>query len=460
MSSTKRDDRFFLVDCNSFYVSCERVFNPRLARKPVVVLSNNDGCVIARSHEAKQVGIPMGAPAFQYETLFREKGVFVYSSNYTLYGDMSHRVMQVLSQFSDRLQIYSIDEAFLLSNEEDPLKLAREIRARVLKWTGIPVSIGIGHTKTLAKVANHVAKKNPNLEGVFSLETESEIDQILSTIALDDIWGIGRRLSTRLKGLGILTPLQFKNASSDWIKRRFSVTLLKTALELSGISCLSLEEEEAPRKSITCSRSFGRTVFEKEILCEALASYTAKAAEKLRKNHALAGYLTVFLNTSPFAPEPYANSASLSLAEPTDYTPHLITQAKRCLHALYRPGYEYKKTGVIFTDLSSKDAFQRDLFSTPSSHRADTMAILDQINAKFGKHTLCFAAEGRRKASWQIQRRLLSAPFTTNWNQLLKVSAYTIREKQKCVAKPMQSNMKLFSRKGMSDRSLRNPIDR
>ncbi len=421
MSSTKHNELFFLVDCNSFYVSCERIFNPALLKKPVVVLSNNDGCVVARSSEAKRLGIPMGAPAFQYQKLFDEKNVFVYSSNYTLYGDMSQRVMQVLEQFSPKIEIYSIDEAFLAIADDDPLAIAREIRSRVLQWTGIPVSVGIGTTKTLAKVANHIAKKDETTKGAFYLHGEREIDRVLSRFPLDDIWGIGRRLSRRLKGLGILTPLQFKNTNSQWIRKNFSVTLLKTALELSGISCLHLEEVYAPRKSITCSRSFNAVVTDLKQLEEAISNYTASAAKKLREQKSLANYLTVFLTTSPFIANPYANSATLSLPEASDYTPHLIAKAKCGLQSLFRMGYEYKKVGVIFTDLSPKTCYQRDLFFDASPSYDKAMQVLDQINNSFGKTALQFAAEGLEKR-WKMRRSRTSSHFTTNWQQLLNVN--------------------------------------
>lgn len=420
MSSTKRDEWFFLIDCNAFYVSCERVFNPILAKKPVVVLSNNDGCVIARSKEAKQLGIPMGAPAFQYQKLFEEKNVFVYSSNYTLYGDMSQRVTSILDQFSPCVETYSIDEAFLIINTEDPLSLAKKIRKRILQWTGIPVSVGVSTTKTLAKVANHLAKKNEMHQGVFWLHGERMIDQTLAKFPLGDIWGIGRKLSSRLKEQGIHTPYQFKNASDTWIRGLYSVTLVKTALELRGIPCLQLEEDYGPSKSITCSRSFGKWVSALAQLQEALSHYTATAAEKLRAQESATSYITVFLTTSSFIKTPYANSATLCLPEPTDYTPRLITAAKFCLQSIFRPGYEYKKVGVIFTGLVPKTEFQRDLFSSFSPSQDKVMDILDEINAVFGKPALQFAAEGLEK-NWRMRRCLTSHKFTTSWKELLTI---------------------------------------
>ncbi|MDN3506724.1 MAG: Y-family DNA polymerase [Simkaniaceae bacterium] len=414
MSSTKPNECFFLIDCNSFFVSCERVFNPKLWKRPVVVLSNNDGCVVARSREAKALGIPMGAPAFKYDKLFNQQGVFVYSSNYTLYGDMSHRVMQVLEQFSSEMEVYSIDEAFLIVDDTDPITLAREIRRRVYRWTGIPVSVGIGKTKTLAKVANHIAKKKQEHKGVFLFES----DQDLARFPLEDIWGIGRRLAPRLKGRGILTPLQLKMAPNEWIRKHFSVTLLKTVLELRGTPCLKLEEVYAKKKSITCSRSFGTPITELKELEEAASSYIARAAEKLRRQGSLAEHLTVYLCTSFFIENPYSNSASASFPLATDYTPDLITAAKSLLKAIYRPGYAYKKVGVIFNDLSN--SCQQDLFCKRGPFHTKSMQVLDQINASYGKTTLQFAAEGIEKP-WKMRREQTSSHFTTNWDQLLSI---------------------------------------
>ncbi len=420
MSSTKRDEHLFLIDCNSFFVSCERVFNPKLWGKPVVVLSSNDGCVVARSKEAKKLGIPMGAPAFEYDKLFKDRGVFVYSSNFTLYGDISQRVMQVLQQFSADFEIYSIDEAFLSIATDDPLSLAQKIRQTVLRWTGIPVSVGIAPTKTLAKVANHIAKKDEKQNGVYLLEDPKLIDETLAHFPLDDIWGIGRNLSRRLREHAIFTPLQFKNSPDSWIQKRFSVVLLKTALELRGISCLPLDEVEAPNKSITCSRSFGTPVTTLPQLQEAISNYTARAAEKLRQQGLCARYLTVYLTTSPFIENRYSNSATLSLPEPTDYTPDLISVSKKGLESIFLPGYSYKKVGVILNDLSLKSFHQPDLFhSSPDRSRA--MEVLDQINEAYGRNALQFAAEGIEKP-WKMRRSHTSARFTTHWDELLTIN--------------------------------------
>jgi len=412
-----RAKQIFLVDCNSFYVSCERVFDPKLWGKPTVVLSNNDGCVIARSQEAKDLGIPMGAPAYQYKELFEAKSVFVYSSNYTLYGDLSHRVMQVLEQFTPQLEIYSIDEAFLAIETDEPLKMAHSIRDTVLRWTQIPVSVGIGPTKTLAKVANRMAKKGA---GVFSLETEKEIDQTLKTLPPDTVWGIGRRLNDHLTKLGITNALQLKQADSEWIRRRFSTTLLKTVLELQGHSCLPLDEVREKKKSITCSRSFGNDVTQLSEIEEALSHYASRVGEKLRRQGSVTNSLTVFLSTSPFIENRYGKSTHITLAHPTDLTPDLIRESKRALSTLFRKGYRYKKVGLIATDLTDKGSFQRDLFSSLSPAQEKTMALIDTINAKYKKGAISFAAEGTAKR-WQMQRQFTSQRYTTHWDELLTI---------------------------------------
>ncbi|HSX12713.1 MAG TPA: Y-family DNA polymerase, partial [Rhabdochlamydiaceae bacterium] len=346
MSSAK-PSFFFLIDCNAFFVSCEKLFNPGLSQKPVVVLSNNDGCVVARSKEAKALGIPMGAPAFKYQSLFKEKEVQVFSSNFSLYSDISYRVMRVLSQFTCDMEEYSVDEAFLLLDCPHPREKAAEIKQRVLQWTGIPVSIGIGKTKTLAKVANDLAKKEEKANGIFFLDTPESIDAALKWLPVSEIWGIGRRLEDSLHAYGIHTALAFKNAADSWLKKLFSVTVYKTALELRGIHCLSLDTVAPAKQSITCSRSFAKPVYTLDSLNEALATFTASAAEKMRAEESYASFLSVFLTTSPFIPNAYGNSAHLSLPEPTSYTPLLISYAKEALKTIYKEDYGYKKVGVI-----------------------------------------------------------------------------------------------------------------
>lgn len=411
---------FFLVDCNQFYVSCEQVFNPKLQKRPVVVLSNNDGCVVARSKEAKALKIPMGAPAYQYADLFKRERVHVCSSNYTLYGDMSQRVMRVLSQFSEEMEEYSIDEAFLWAASSDPIAFAQEIRQRILQWTGIPVSIGIGTTKTLAKVANDIAKKK---DWIFGFCNGVKIDPVLEKLAVEEIWGIGSRLSKALQAEGICNAKAFKDLPDHWIKQRFSVVLLRTAWELRGIPCLELQEMPVERKSITRSRSFGYKVTALAELNEALCSYADDALETLRKEQLLPSFLTVFLTTSPFIEKAYSNSCTLVLPEPTHYTPTVSTLAKDALKRIYREGLPYKKTGIILGGFVPEHTFQPDLFQLRPLNpqkQLQAMQVFDDLKERYGKSALRFASEGTLQ-KWRMQRGSVSARFTTSWNELLTI---------------------------------------
>lgn len=417
MSSTKPSN-YFLIDCNSFFVSCEQVFNPKLRKKPVVVLSNNDGIVIARSKEAKALGIPMGAASFQYTDLFKRGKVHVLSSNFTLYGDMSRRVMHALSHFSPDMEEYSIDEAFLRIACDDPDAVAQEIKATVLQWTGIPVSIGIGTTKTLAKVANDVAKKGT---GIFAFSDPIQVNTALEKLDVQEIWGVGRQLSAALREYGIRNARQLKEASEDWIKKRFSVVLLRTVYELRGMSCLELIEVAEVRKSITHSRSFGKGVKEIQEVEEALATYTASAAEKLRQEELLPTFLTVFLMTSAFQQSAYSNSWTVTLDEPTTFTPDLIMKAKEALVRIFREGYIYKKVGVIMGGFEPSANFQPDLFSKRQTEKLKAaMEAIDGVNARYGDTAMLFAAEGLRKP-WKMKRGHVTPRYTTSWDELLKI---------------------------------------
>ena len=343
-----------LADCNNFYVSCERVFRPALRNRPVIVLSNNDGCAVARSNEAKELGIPMGAPYHQIKKICECNGVKVFSSNYELYGDMSRRVTSVLARFAPELEIYSIDESFLnLSGVESPLLLSQRIRKTVGRWTGIPISIGLGKTKTLAKLANRLAKRRKT--GCFQVNPDQQ--NILREVSIEDIWGVGRRLSVRLKRVGLNNVLSFVQAPSSVIRSIGGVTLERTQRELSGISCLEMEEIAQPRKNTCSSRSFGRMVEELNELEEAVANYAVKATRKIRSEGSLASAIQVFINTNRFREdqEQYANSRSLSFDEPTDDPIRVVKNAKILLRSIYRKGYAYKKAGVILIDLIPKE---------------------------------------------------------------------------------------------------------
>ncbi len=418
---------FLLVDCNNFFVSCERVFNPKLKSKPVVILSNNDGCIIARSQEAKDLGIPMGAPYFQWEDFLKRNHVTLLSSNYALYGDLSFRVMQTLEAFNPDLEIYSIDEAFLhLSSDDDPYAFAHFLRQKVQEWTGIPISIGIAKTKTLAKVANARAKKDPKCKGVFALLTIESQEQILETLPVEAIWGIGRKTSTLLQRKGVFTAAQLIHQSDTWIRNALTVTGLRTAWELRGISCLGLEEIAIAKKSIMTSRSFGRALVEYGELQEAVAAFASRGAEKLRKEKRLACALQVFVMTSPHKNDEtfYSNAAFLTLAEPTAYTPTIISTAKAGLKQIYREGFSYKKAGVLLTNLVESSPIQKDFFvrqeEVYSSKQMEVMALIDHLNDKFGYPVIQFAAEGIHPG-WKSKQHLTSSSFTTSWDELLTI---------------------------------------
>lgn len=421
----KSTRRFALVDCNNFYVSCERLFRPKLWKRPVVVLSNNDGCVIARSQEVKDLGVPMGAPSFEYADLFKNHGVAVCSSNFALYGDLSHRVMEILRQFSPEMEVYSIDEAFLDLEVKDVDKITKEIKACVYKWVGIPVSIGVACTKTLAKVANHCAKKEPGYEGICHLVDKNEIEKVLRKLPLKEVWGIGSRKNELLGRYRMTTAWDFASADDDWIRKKLTVFGLRTAWELRGISCLPLEEAPSAKQTIMCSRSFRRGLNRLEDLAESVAGYTARAAEKLRKQKSLASFITVFIRTNPHsAHDPYySNQAQFVLPQPTDFTPELIRCAKETLQKIYVSDLTYKKAGVMLGGLVSNGSYQRDLFvkeGPEQDKRVKVMRLMDRMNKKNGRKTVWLAAEGIDQP-WKTERKNVSQKYTTSWDDLLKI---------------------------------------
>jgi DNA polymerase V len=415
-----------LVDCNSFYASCERVFDPRLWNRPVVVLSNNDGCVVARSSEAKALGIATGTPYFQIRDLVTRHGIVVRSSNYTLYGDLSARIMAVLGRFTPHLEVYSIDEAFLDLNgvpADRLVECGRTIRRTVLRWTGIPVSIGIGPTKTLAKVANHLAKQAPAAGGVWSLADPRDQAAVLARLDVQDIWGIGTHLAARLKRAGIATAFQLREASPNHVRRLLGVVGERTALELRGLPCLGLEELPAPAKSIIRSRSFGRPVQRLGELEEAVATHATRAAEKLRLHHRVAGALSVFVATSRFRGTPYANLATFPLDPPTDDTARLIHAALATLRPIFREGLQYQKTGVMLGGLQPRAGLTESLFARYDRSRSEQlMATLDNINHRLGPDTLRYAASGLERP-WHMRREHASPCYTTRWDELPIVKA-------------------------------------
>src|SRR3972149_3969523 len=416
-----------LVDCNNFYVSCERVFNPKLKGRPVVVLSNNDGCVVARSEEAKALCIPMGAPAFMYEGLFKTHKVETYSSNYTLYDDMSRRVMGTLAQFTPEIEFYSIDEAFLNLSGFSHLNLteyAKEIKARVMKWTGIPISIGIGPTKTLAKLANKLAKKNPLCGWVMDITNHPRLDDFLQSVDVEDIWGVGRQYSRLLKRRGINTALDLKNASDVWVKKHMTIVGLRTVWELRGIPCIELEDLSEPNKQIIRSRGFGRPVDNLAELREAVTFHTTRAAEKLREQKLIASHISTFIEINRFKTEEpqYSKSAGCYLPEPTAYTPLLIKYALQCLDRIYREGFKFIRAGVVLIEIVPEDQIQLNLFvpSRPLEKDKSTMKAVDRINIKWGSNTIKYASSGLEQ-SWRMKRAKLSPRYTTNWDEMLVV---------------------------------------
>lgn len=427
--------RIALVDCNNFFVSCERVFNPKLIGKPVVVLSSNDACIIARSPEAKQLGIKMGEPFFKCKDLIKRHNVFTLSSNFSLYADMSSRIMQTLAAYAADLEIYSIDEAFLHiphipctheSAEQQTAyytNWARMLRAIVLRTTGIPISIGIGTTKTLAKIANNRAKKISDYAGVFDISQHPDIDELLRTTPVSDIWGIGYRFSKFLDKYRIKNAYQFSQCNEQWVRKHMTIQGLKTMLELRGVPCLTLDETPDEKKSITVSRMFGTQVTDKASLCEALSCYISRAAEKLRKQNMVTRMITLFVVYTDFhsAYRRY-DSASIQLPIPSSYTPELITYAQQCLQKLYTPGVIYKKIGILLSDFYPADNVQlstiKPLIHTEKHNRL--MQSLDNINNKQGKQTVFFAACGTKR-HWQTLREKKSPAYTTNWSELLTI---------------------------------------
>lgn len=424
---------FALVDCNNFYASCEKLFNPKLKHRPVVVLSNNDGCVVARSAEVKALGIPMGVPWFKLRDEAMRHGIVAFSSNYELYADLSNRVVEVLSEFSPNIEVYSIDESFLeLSGFERRGYSAygSEIRQRVADWLGLAVCVGIGQTKTLSKLANHAAKKSlAGKDGVcdFLSMQPGDLTHLLERIPVGEVWGIGRKFTARLEEMGITTAKQLREADAETVRTRFSVVVERTVRELRGISCLALEEVAPDKQQIMCSRSFGTLVYQRADLEEAVASYVGRAAQKLRGQDALAGALQVYIRTNIFKPEvpQYQKGLTVPLPEATSDTRVLTAWALRILRRIYRPGYGYHKAGVTLMEIGPKTNQQFSLFvpsGVASARNEKLMEALDGINERYGRGTLRLAAEGVEK-TWQMRRGNLSPGYTTDWNGIAKVFA-------------------------------------
>lgn len=425
ISNGPRSPLFALVDCNNFYASCERVFNPKLRVIPIIVLSNNDGCVIARSNEAKKLGIQMGEPYFKCRSVVEKNGVKVFSSNFPLYGDMSRRVMTVLEQFSPDLEIYSIDEAFLRLDGLPvvPEEYGQQMKATVYQWTGIPVSIGIASTKTLAKTANRIAKKLPDCGGVMDFSSLQSPDEYLAMIDIEDVWGVGRQYSKMLRARGIVNALKLKNTDLKWIRKHMTVVGERMVLELRGTSCIPLEDAPPTKKSIICSRTFGGKVIKKDELDEALASYAARACEKLRRQRSVAGKIEIVIKTSAFAGDYHSKSAIATLPHTNDTRP-FVRATRELLDKIFVWGLAYKKAGVMLLDIQSENMAQEDLFapSNKASFNPAIMRAMDKINTDWGSGMVTLAAEGFRKA-WRMRQENVSKRYTTRWEELAKCHA-------------------------------------
>ena len=416
-----------LVDGNNFYVSCERVFDMSLEGKPVAVLSNNDGCVISRSYEFKALNIPMGTPYFKLRPFVHERGLVLKSSNYELYGDMSRRVIQTLQTFTTDVEQYSIDEAFIhigRAPDGDWNKLAADIRARVLKWVGIPCGVGFAKSKTLAKIANHIGKKRP--DGVFIMPDDPSA--ILENLPVGEVWGVGRRLSTKLQGIGISTALQLAETDENTLLKKFSVVLARTARELRGESVIAHEDFGGESQSISCSRSFGSPVTDISDIREAVAFYISRAAEKLRKEGQRAAGVNIYLQYYPDYTSPYSShieaeggfsSTTVAFDMPTAATSKMLTAAAPAVDGLFLKGKRYKKAGVIFFGLESAADRQVDFFTdTRANDRAEqASAVMDKINRLLGKEAVFSLSEGIER-KWSMKRELLSPSYTTDWASL------------------------------------------
>ncbi len=416
---------FALIDCNNFYASCERVFRPDLVGKPVVVLSNNDGCVIARSSEAKAIGIPMGAAAFEYEKMFKQNNVHVFSANFALYGDMSQRVMDILSGYSPEIEIYSIDEAFLkLKGFEkfDLQKYGAEMRYKVQKWTGIPISVGIAPTKALAKVANKIAKKYPKeLQNVYIIDTEEKRAKALKWLKIEDVWGIGRQHSKRLKAINVNTAYDFTQLDDAWVKTHLAIVGLRLKHDLSGIPTLDLEEVQ-PKKNISTARSFENNYTELEQLRERIATFAVSCAEKLRKQNSCCNSLRVFIHTNEHRKDlpQYSRNMVIKLPFPTNSSMELATFANLALQKIFREGYHYKKAGVIVQDFTPENTQQLKLFESRNEKHIPLMQVVDKLNKSYGQQKIRLAGQDIKRI-WKMKQEKLSPRYTTKLSDIITI---------------------------------------
>jgi DNA polymerase V len=417
---------FVLVDCNNFYASCERVFQPKWESKPVVILSNNDGCVIARSNEAKALNIPMGAPAFKYKQQFKQQGVKVFSSNYPLYGDMSNRVMTILEKYTPNLEIYSIDEAFLQFKGFDLFNLEQEgqrMRKQVRKWTGIPVSVGIAPTKALAKIANKIAKKFVNrTQGVYAIDTEKKRIKALQWTKIGDVWGVGRKHKIRLEAIGVCNALQFTQLPDAWIRKHMSVLGLRLKKDLSGVSSIQLEEIIPMKKGIATTRSFEGTITQFSDLEERISTFATSCAEKMRKQRSSCNALLVFVRSDPHKKGgfPYQNSCVLPLPYATNSSILLSKHAVMGLQKIFKKGVHYKKAGVMIMGLIPTEKRQLSIFQNNNNKHLTLMQSVDRIHKRFGPHRIKLANQDLNR-TWKMKQEHLSQRFTTELNEIITI---------------------------------------
>jgi len=413
-----------LVDCNNFYASCEKIFDPSITDKPLVVLSNNDGCVIARSAEAKALGIPMGEPYFKIKPLVVEKDVVVKSSNFALYGDLSRRVTNILRAYAPQIEVYSIDESFLdFTGIENIEEISWSIRDQIEKWVGITVCVGVAPTKTLAKAANHYAKKSG--KGVTIISTPYQIQRLCEITPIDDVWGVGRRTFKKLLSYNIKTAEDFvEKLTADWIQRNMSITGVRTWEELQGTSVIPLEPSEPPKQSITTSRSFGTMITTYALLKEAVMGFTNSCAHKLRRDKLVAREITIFITSNPFREdeEQYRNSARMKLAVPTADSQELIRNATLLLERIYREDIAYKKAGVIVNKLVPENEVQGSLFDSVNREKSDAlMKSMDSLTDKYGYSAVRLGAVGVQKRDWVMKQEQRSPDYTTSWDSLIEI---------------------------------------
>jgi len=416
---------YALIDCNNFYASCERVFRPDLNGKPIVVLSNNDGCVIARSNEAKELGIPMGATDFEYESLFKKQNVHVFSANFALYGDMSNRVMSILSDYSPEMEIYSIDECFLkLTGFEhyNLLDYGQQMRQKVVKWTGVPVSVGFAPTKSLAKLANRIAKKYPDYtQGVYCIDTDEKREKALKWLKVGDVWGIGRQHAKRLQEIGCKTAYDFTCLSENWVKKNMSVVGWRLQRDLQGIPTFDLEAVQ-PKQSIATTRTFEEDYTEYAQLAERVSTFASMCAEKLRRQKSCCGSLMVFVLTNRHRTDRPQYSRNLAVKMPfyTSSTLEIVDFALKALKQIYQPGYNYKKAGVVVQDFVPENEVQPKLFDSRDIRQIPLMKAIDKINAQFGQQKIRLASQDPKRV-WKMKQEKLSPRYTTDLNEIITI---------------------------------------